>query len=73
MSYPVRDDEYFPSPSSLFYALVRRSGRPRSVRREGQTDTEYYLQELAAGTPDHLARAFAGLPPADPPPPSVED
>lgn len=58
--YPIRDDEYFRTPSELFYALVRRSGRPRTVRRQGQSDFEYYRAEIEAGTPEH-------------PPPSEED
>lgn len=67
--YPIRGDEYFRTPIELFMALVKRSGRPRTRRREGQSDIDYYRAEIEAGTPEELARMFAGLPAADPPPP----
>lgn len=63
--YPIRDDEYFRTPIELFFTLVKRSARPRTHRREGQSDLDYYRAEIEAGTPEHLARIFAGLPPPE--------
>lgn len=48
----------------IFYRAVQSSGRPRTTRRPDQSDQDYYLAELAAGSPDDLARRLAGLPPA---------
>ncbi|GGL90370.1 hypothetical protein [Micromonospora yangpuensis] len=50
--------------ANFFYA-VERSGRSRTVRRAGMTDEQFYRAELAAGTPDELARRLAGLPPIE--------
>ncbi|MEH0973937.1 hypothetical protein V6U77_22685 [Micromonospora sp. CPCC 205546] len=50
--------------ANFFYA-VERSGRSRTVRRAGMTDGEYYRAEVAAGTPEELARRLAGLPPIE--------
>jgi len=46
-----------------FLYAVKTSGRSRTSRRAGMTDEEFYRAEVAAGTPEELARRLAGLPP----------
>ncbi|MBG6067855.1 hypothetical protein [Micromonospora ureilytica] len=52
--------------AAMFYRAVQTSGRPRVARTAEMSDADYYAAEVRAGTPDELARQFAGLPPLSP-------